>query len=574
LNDIDKKGAQERSSRFIDLFNTVSALEIKETIIHQQFNQRKKDLDDAYAKGLVDNYQKAYDEIRKIRDNDLESLESEKIRQSDLFKSLGKDIIGFSTIRIKEEVKRLQKQLTEAAGLTPELRSAIESRINALLDLLHKSDKTSIKLLNTGSEFNAVGSSLQNLGSELSGINEELGNTISILGKLASSIGSVFDSLDKFNAAKEKGDVGGQISAIGGIVGTAVGIISTVVGIFNKAAERRRALQKETEEFNTKIFVGEQEINALYRERAREQVLINQLRLDGLRQEKALLEQQREQIKGDIKTVLDELAKQKATAPPGISPFFQNLIPGLQESLSLANKSFDDLEKLFLQGRLEGKAKELFEELQKLKQEGIDVDKLLAQNAQTFKEALTGTTAESITDSIEDGFKQAKRTIADFADTFEELTRNAIFNALKVKFLEPAFKSFFEEFAAAAESDNTLTSSELTALRNDFNKKIKDANDFLKQLQQVSGVDIFGGVSAAQNTLTGAFRTMSEDTGNVLAGQFAGQRIVTIELKEIQKNALGHLNNIEQNTAITWQEIKAMHSKMEYYFRDQGVKMR
>jgi len=45
---------------------------------------------------------------------------------------------------------------------------------------------------------------------------------------------------------------------------------------------------------------------------------------------------------------------------------------------SLAGKSFDELEQLFLKGELEGKAKDLFEALQKIKQEGVDIDKLLA----------------------------------------------------------------------------------------------------------------------------------------------------------------------------------------------------
>jgi hypothetical protein len=73
---------------------------------------------------------------------------------------------------------------------------------------------------------------------------------------------------------------------------------------------------------------------------------------------------------------------------------------------SLAGKSFADLEKLFNSGQLSDKAKELFLQLQKLKQEGVDIDRMLEENKVKVQELFAGTTAQSLVDSIADGFNQ------------------------------------------------------------------------------------------------------------------------------------------------------------------------
>ncbi len=60
--------------------------------------------------------------------------------------------------------------------------------------------------------------------------------------------------------------------------------------------------------------------------------------------------------------------------------------------------------------------------------------------ARDLKEMLTGTTSDSITDSILEGFKNGKRGARDFADDFEVMMKDALFQSLKFQALEGPLK--------------------------------------------------------------------------------------------------------------------------------------
>jgi hypothetical protein len=130
-------------------------------------------------------------------------------------------------------------------------------------------------------------------------------------------------------------------------------------------------------------------------------------------------------------------------------------------------------------------------------------------------------------------------------------------SVFEFKFLEPKIKDFFDQFSAAAQSGDVLTSTEIGDLQNKFNQYMKQASKEFQDLQKVTGLN-FGqqAGSGNQNTLIGDFKQLTEDTGNQLLGAFNGQRVATLQLLDVQKSALNNLNNIEANTAATVQELK------------------
>jgi hypothetical protein len=206
----------------------------------------------------------------------------------------------------------------------------------------------------------------------------------------------------------------------------------------------------------------------------------------------------------------------------------------------------------------------------------LDIDKQLqdlqAESAQIF----TGTTADAISAAILDGFKQGKRSAADFADTFQELMQNALLSSFEAKVIEEKINDFYTQFAAAAESPGGLTQSKIDALKKQFNDTIANIGTQLDQLTKVTGIS-FGSTSPQaqqQNTVIGNFKAITEDTANVLAGQFGGMRVAQLQLLDVQKNALGHLNTIELNTGNTVIELRNLSAKLDNYYRVEGVKMR
>jgi hypothetical protein len=134
-----------------------------------------------------------------------------------------------------------------------------------------------------------------------------------------------------------------------------------------------------------------------------------------------------------------------------------------------------NLEKLFTSGQLTGAAKEYFLTLKQIHQEEDDIAAAQAENARQAAETFTGTTADSIADSVIQGFEGGLKGAADFADNFESLMKNAVLQSLKFQALEQPLKQFYDNFAKAAQSDGILTESEIKQLHDDFNGIIDDA---------------------------------------------------------------------------------------------------
>lgn len=549
----------------------------REKLINERYAQQEKLLNDANAKGVIANYQEVYDTLQKMRTNDLDQLKNDLIRSSELYQRLGKDVISFSGDQLKQEIKNLQDKLKSSANLTPEMRAAIESRINQLISLFASTDKITQKALRTADSFNAVGSGLSNLGSALSGVNDELAQTLSMLGNISTFIGSVVTNLEAIKVARlKKNDIAGELTGAFGIMGAAVSVFTMIDGFFRKAKAERREARAEAEAFRLQVLSGEQEITQEYRARAREQAHINELRIEGIKQEMQLLNQQKDIIDRDAARILAQLQTQARLAETDAEKTIQarDRVLGSNSAIfSLAGKSFEDLEQFYKKGLLEGQAKALFEQLQKLKDEGADVNKLIEDAKQKAKEIFTGTTTDSLIDSIAQMFKEGKTSAQDFADFFQETMQDAALSIFKSKEIAKQMEAFFEQFAAAAESGDALTAPEIEELKKVFNSSMEDLNKKFEQLRQITGIDLSAGTNNASNSLAGAIKGITEQQAELLAAQFGGLRLATLEVQRLNSQMLSELTSIQNNTGLTAQRLLTVANKMDYYFRDIGIKV-
>jgi DNA-binding ferritin-like protein (Dps family) len=297
--------------------------------------------------------------------------------------------------------------------------------------------------------------------------------------------------------------------------------------------------------------------------------------LQGLEDQNRLLKEQKQLSIDSFNEVFKKLQaesfisgegtkKKRGSILTGIVGLFSGRTEVTQQLQSLVGKSFEEIEKLFLSNQLTDKAKVLFEQLQKLKQEGVDIDALLDENAQKAREAFTGTTADSIVDSIAEGFLQGKNSAADFADNFQDLMRNAIIQSLKLKFLEEPLKDFFTEFADFSQSGGQLTSGEIKDLKALYDSIITNANAQFDQLQQISGLNI-NAQSSQGNSLTGAIKGITEQQADLLAGQFGGLRLTALDQLNVSRSSLNALNQIEANTGLTQVKLQRLIEKFDSY---------
>ncbi|MFI2744194.1 phage tail tape measure protein [Zhouia sp. PK063] len=202
---------------------------------------------------------------------------------------------------------------------------------------------------------------------------------------------------------------------------------------------------------------------------------------------------------------------------------------------------------------------------EKIKQANEDLEDLQIQ----FYEFLTGTTSKTIVDSLIDGFKEGKKSVADFADTFEDLMKDALINSFKTKYLADQIDKFYDTFAQYSDSNNDgygdLTSSEIDLLNNDFNDIINGAQERIDAINEIlgqSGLNALGANINAQG-LTGAISTITEDTANILSGTLNAIRLDVQSSVGIAQQQSENLSKIAANTAYN-RHLETINQNMEY----------
>lgn len=464
----------------------------------------------------------------------------------------------------------------KAAQEAEKFKTELEETNNAIdnLDSKHIID-TFGKI---GSTLDVASNALHSFASDLKGVNNGLSDTLDTMADLLSSVGQLaqvgtiiggvasgrMTAQQGSSAAGSIGGFAGAGAAIGAAfggfgapIGAAIGaVVGFVASLLKGGKAVRESIQKTYEaiySFQVNQELGEYRINQLLRERALLKAQEVKLTLQGLKAQQdalALNQKQNEQEQARILSLLQ--GEQFIT---GVSERKYGGFLGLwkksepvNQYAALLGMTADQIEKLYQSGQLDGRAKALFEQLQRLQQEGEDIQSQLEALQQQAKEVFTGTTAGSITDSIVDGFANGLFAAQDFADNFEALMRQAALNALKYQYLEEPLQAFYDQFAAAAQSDNVLTAAEIADLQDRYNQIIKNAGEQFQQLQDITGLNLGTG-SADQNSLKGAIKGMTEQQAELLAGQFVGLRLTAMEQVQIATQNLSVLNRIKDDTA-------------------------
>lgn len=496
--------------------------------------------------------------LRKSHEIELVELENNIARQSALYQKLNEDILRYTREQLKERKSELQKILKTGEyfdkdkdaflPLTPAMIADINSALGTTNGLLSDTKKiaglTKEEFAKVVKDVEIAASALHSLGDAFSGINSEISGTLNQLGDYAEISLNVVKGIT----------TGDPQSIINAITGT--------IKLFADARQSRIQAQKDTEAFQTAQFTGELEINATYRERLRTQKDINELKLDGLKKETALLATQKTAVADQYKNILSLIQKQSFVSGTTEQRGRFNPLTGLVGLLtrrtstvnafdSLSGKTYEDLEKLFTSGQLDEKAKALFEQLKKLKQEGIDIDAALEENKRKAAEVFTGTTADSITDMIVDGFANGFKSVQDFAGKTEDIIRKALLSALRYQGLEGPIKKLYEQFAIDAESGGVLDLSEINSFNEGIKNAIETAQKMAEQLEKASGISLSAANAATSpNSVTGALKSLTEETGGIIAGNIGGLRLTSIEALGVARAQLNTLNKIENNTSL------------------------
>ena len=403
----------------------------------------------------------AIGEAVKGKKKALSSLSLDELKDTDMWDKIFGDLDKMALPSLEGLLKQARevntsawdpKNVKEYQDAITRLEEAIRTR--SPFKSIGDDWKKLLKAMREG-DGDGMAGALEGIDSSVQKINNDL-NTI------AGGIGDIFGDEAGYAASQVvelTTALGGFATAAsqfaqGDFLGGIASVVSSVGSIFSmgkKVKEMNREAREEQQKFYDEAIQGEMEYQRLLRERLRTQRQIGEMTLAYNKRITEELEKQRQASGSEYDRLLQQIQGEQYISGVGYrhGTWFRKA-KTWNEYSSLMGKSYEDIEKLYTEGKLEEKVARLFEQLRALREEGVDIDQMLDDQEESMREVLTGTTTDSIADSIIQGFAGGKRSAKDFADDFQEMLNNAVLQGIKMRALEEPLRKWYESFAEAS----------------------------------------------------------------------------------------------------------------------------
>ena len=503
-------------------------------------------------------------EAAKGKQKALSELSFDELKDTDMWTKMFGDLDKMAMPSLEALLKQAKEVNTSAWD--PENVKEYQDAI----DRLEETVKTRSPFKSIGEDWKKLLKGIKegnqdDIADALSGIDTAAQKINGDLDTIAGGIGDIFG--DEAGYAAEQ--VVALTSALGGfatgaakiakgdILGGIVSVVSSIGSIFSmgkKVKEMNRQAREEVQKYYDTAIEGEREYQLLLRERLRTQQEIGESSLAYNKRITAELTKQQRESAEEYARLMAEIQGEEYISGKGYKhgTWFRKAKTWDIYS-SLAGKSYEDIEKLYTEGKLDEKVSKLFEQLKKLKEEGADIDQMLADQEEAMREALTGTTTDSIADSIIKGFAEGKRSAADFADDFQEMLNNAVLQGIKMKALEEPLRKWYESFAEA--SGNGLTTDSIADLKAQYDKIIEDAAKQLEDMEKITGTTIGDIANAGRTAVAKGIQSVSQDSFNEFMGSVNALTYITsnidkniTDIQFLLYQAAGKWIEIEENT--------------------------
>ena len=590
---------QKKQSEVLALM--ISYDQKRKNMISEYQTERTKQLSTATSEEIAEYDRRFKEELYQFDDSNAQKIQS--------FKDLFNGIERLTDAQAKKLITEINSILESGINVSPEMRKRIKE---ALKDITQSLDAR------LTDRVSYLSSAFSQMGQEVSGVNESLGTMLTTLGgvldftvQIADNFKLLQKSIENYNSYKngksgENGGTGGAatgllggISAVAGLAGPIGGIVAGVAGVasgvikfFGAAKESARQAEKQLKEYQNKIEAGELEYNRLIRDRERSQKSINDMTIKELNIQKQLLETQLQakelrdiKVQKDTASFLDLLrGTQYENKQKNLSDYEYALQKILTEGVevtgqkkekyggifgigkktrlvdvtaSLAGKTYEDLERLYTEGKMNESTRALFENLQKAKKEVDDISQLMKDIDEQIMDKMSGSLqASSISDNIIQGFKDGKRAVSDFADSAEEIIRNALLSAMSATVLEEPLMDLVKKFRE--DSKDGLSEDEINKFKTGYEAIVQSGLDSLKEIEKATGVKTSSKPSS-NGSLQDDIQGITQQQAGRLEAEFGGFRIAQLQLVDITKanhvqymiiaqDKLTQLIAIQQNT--------------------------
>lgn len=561
-------------------------------------------------------------ENERQRQEAINSANAEAYEKSAVYEKLSQNLVGYTKQELQVRIASLNEYLKTAEGtLTKEQAAFLKSELEKAKSLqgltnlgvyensLLKEKEKLLKQIEAKKKLNLTDpKDLE----DLERINQELKKTVALKAQMfadsAAQLGGAFkdmasaigdsneglaDTLDTagdlLNVASSAAGAVASFSS-GDIIGGITGVMKTISGIFSigkKARESERKAREEMKKREAEQLQAQLDYNSALRQRLVDEVKINDLyksRVDNIKEEqearkKAAADNLKDQqmllnkLLG-MSTVVSQYTKKyggflgigRKTKVVDVTQSLSSLL-GISSGTPITDDIFKKLEEINAKAPLTGDAKTAYEQLKKLRDEYGSIADAQAELEKQLKDAVTGNTAQSFADGIIEGIKNGKKSFADFANDIEGYLRNALIAGMSAKVIEPEMQKL-QDALYEMMGDGILSADERKTFQDMYMKVVSSSQEYMDMINQ-AGVNISTSTSSA-NSLSGAIKGASQESIDLLGGQFGGMRMAQLEGNQILKTGFSGMMeqtskmvqlqiDIEKNTRKTAENTEKLH---------------
>lgn len=519
----DVKGEQQKN--LDNLLKNYQGFTTKMASLDKDYQRDMEILEEASRSSTEEKEKDRYNEIMASRTNAYQtSLTALISDNSDFSKVLFGDMENLSRSALKKAINEAKQFVAERkqmmGKLSPEQQTLI-SKIEKGIDAAEKESSSRLP-----EKLKATSSALSECVKLAEVFDSDLADVIQTAADVAAAAESIATGIAKM----------GQGKYLEGAASMLSGVTSLISGIGKRLKENKK-VREEYEKGLVETYSKEIGYNAVLRERLRLQKQIGETSLEYFDRMQNELVRQQGSIQNEYDEVWQKLMGEEYISGKGYrhGTWFRKA-KTWNEYDSLAGKSYEEIESLYSQEKLEGEAKILFERLKALKEEGANVAEMMKNLEQEMQQAWTGTTASSIADSIAQGLMNGKKSAADFANDFEGLMRSAMIQAIKMKYLEKPLQDWYAAFADVAGSENGLDKENIARLKNQYDSIIENAGKAAADIEKVTGLQL--APDAGREAIAKGIESMSQESANELNGRFSALQYIT-------SNIDTHVSNIQ-----------------------------
>ncbi|WP_449039281.1 hypothetical protein [Parabacteroides goldsteinii] len=533
-----KDQKEERQKQIDDTLKQYAGYTTQMTSLHTTYQRDMSRLNALLTKATTDEERKRIQETIKLREDGYkQSLLQLGVENEDFYNVL------FGGLQ-EVSVKTLRKALEDAEKWIKEFEAKTKVDPNS---------KTGIDLANIKTQIHSIKTDVDKVGFVSAKAPMDFSKGVGTWAtQFQDAAAKTLENLEQIADVAHyiDEDFGNAMDTVVGIVGgvsdIAEGVMSVFKGdivsavnksitgtykIFKTLADNvkyNRQVRRDYEEGLLTTYDKELEYNSILRERLRVQQQIGETSLQYFTRLQEELKKQKVSANDEYNEVWSKLMGEEYISKTNYKhgTWFRKA-KTWNDYESLSGKTYEEIEKLYTQDKLEGAAKTLFERLKQLKEEGADVVDMMDDLKTEMNEAWTGTTSSAISDSIMQGFLDGKKSAIDYADDFEDLMRNAMMKSIQMKYLEAPLQKWYEKFAQ--DSETGLTSDKIAELRKAYDQIIESAAKEAENLEKITGIGMATG-EAGRTAVAKGITSVSQDSFDEYRGSVNALQYITANI--------------------------------------------